>query len=113
MAPTQTITREDFAAAEAHFIQTCEDRYSNGRRAALSDIEAMEIIAARVAQFAETMKGWTMDLDAARDVQLGVRIQRSAFDVKVVAERFAEVLASELLSDEAAAVFMAQVRRAP
>jgi len=65
------------------FIQWAEDNYDGGRVKALIDLEVMDQIAEKVAEFVRDIKPVFDRLDVARDVRTD-RVQRSAFDGETV-----------------------------
>ncbi len=96
------------------FITAAADRYEGGAVKAEIDIAQLSDIADEIARITERLQPMFERLDIARDVKAGVdRVTRSRYLPDVIANLIAEALAGELLSDEAAAVFMAQVRSHP
>ena len=95
------------------FITTAADRYEGGAVKAEIDIAQLSDIADEIARITERLQPMFERLDIARDVKAGHTTTRSRYLPDVIANLIAEALAGELLSDEAAAVFMAQVRSHP
>jgi len=94
------------------FIQWAEDNYDGGRVKALIDLEVMDQIAEKVAEFVRDIEPVLNRLDVARDVRMD-RVQRSAFDGETVTMYVLDGLTSMLnLSAAMAMIEVAQKGRA-